>query len=112
MTDYRTMLSSMAALQAAAAMTATAITVRSIEVGLREGARLTRTLLAGQPRVGVGMQEQPILRLVDGYAECVREFAALPRVSALIFLGALDRIRGPRAAPGKAGAAAADGAAP
>jgi hypothetical protein len=104
------MLSGMAALQAAAATTAAAITVRCLEVALREGAR---PLFAGQPAApgtGPSMQEMPILRLAASYGEWVRGVAALPRVSALIFLGELDRIRGPRSAPGKAGAAAIDGA--
>jgi len=102
MTDYRTMLSGMAALQAAAATASVAITARSLEVALREAERVTRTLLAGRPAASgaaAGMQEMPLLRLAEGYAEWVRGFAALSRVSALIFLGELDRIRGPRAVP-------------
>jgi hypothetical protein len=113
MTDYRTMFSGMAALQAAAATTAAAIMVRAFDVALREGARVTQALFAVQPAArgtGAGMQEIPMLHLAASYGECVRGFAALPRVSALVFLGELDRIRGPRAVPGKAGAAGADGA--
>jgi hypothetical protein len=101
MTDYRTMLSGMAALHAAAATTVVAITICSLEVALRAGERVTGTRLR-QPAAasfGPGMAEMPMLRLAEGYAEWVRGFAALPRVSALIFLGELDRFRGRRVAP-------------
>src|SRR5262249_1393576 len=102
MTDYRTMFSGMAALQAAAATTAAAIMVRAFEVALREGELFTRTLLAGQPaahRAGGDRPDEPVLRLVECYAESLRGFAWLPRVSALLFLGELDRVRGRRPVP-------------
>jgi hypothetical protein len=94
MTDYRTMLTGMIALQAAAATAAAATSVRYLEFALREGERVTRAFLAGR-----SMPEEPIRRLAESYAECLLGLAGLPRVSALIFLGELDRIRGPRAAP-------------
>jgi hypothetical protein len=115
MTDYRTMLFGMAALQAAGATAAVAIAVRYLEFALREGELVTRILLAGPPAAqggGRSWQERPILRLAECYTGCVRGFAALPRVSALILLGELDRIRGPRAAPGNAGAGATDSISP
>jgi hypothetical protein len=94
MTDYRTMLTGMIALQAAAATAAAATSVRYLDFALREGERVARALLAGR-----SMPEEPIRRLAESYAECLLGLAGLPRVSALIFLGELDRIRGPRAAP-------------
>jgi hypothetical protein len=115
MTDYRTILSGMAVLQAAAATAAVAITVRYLEFALCEAELVTRTLLAGQPAAqgaGRSRQERPIERLAECYAESLRGFAALPRVSALTFLGELDRIRGPRAVPGNSGAATSGGALP
>jgi hypothetical protein len=102
MTDYRTMLSGLAALQAAAATAAVEITVRSLEFALREGELVTRTLVAGQPAAQPGGRhtpDEPMLRLVECFAESLRGFACLPRVSALIFLGELDRVRGRRAVP-------------
>jgi hypothetical protein len=102
MTDYRTMLSGVARLQAAAATAAAAITVRYLEFALRQGECATRSVLGGQPAAqsaGPSGPERPMLRLRECYAECLRGFAALPRVSALIFLGELDRVRGPRAVP-------------
>jgi len=102
MTDYRTILSGLGALQAAAATAAVEITVRSLEFALREGELFTRTLLAGQPaahRAGRDRPDEPVLRLVDCYAESLRGFACLPRVSALLFLGELDRVRGRRPVP-------------
>jgi hypothetical protein len=94
MTDYRTMLTGMAAAQAAAVTTAAAVWVRSAELVLREGSRLATTLLSW-PR----MVEDPIPRLCEPYAGWLRGVAGLPRISALVFLGELDRIRGPRAVP-------------
>jgi hypothetical protein len=102
MTDYRTMLLGMAALQAAAATAVVAITVRYLELALREGELVGRILLAAQPAAqgaGRSRQERSILRLAESYAECLRGFAGLPRVSALIFLAELDRIRSPRSVP-------------
>ncbi len=106
MTDYRTMVTGMAAMQAAAVTAAAAVTVRYAEFALREGAFVARTLLAGQPalqQVGRNIGEHSVPRLCERYIEWLREVAVLPRISALVFLGELDRIRGPRVAPGSQG---------
>jgi hypothetical protein len=97
MTDYRTMLSVMAAVQAAAATAAVAVSVRAFELALREAERALFAGWPAAPGAGRGMHEMPMLSPAESYAEWVRGFAALPRVSALMFLGELDRIRGPRA---------------
>jgi hypothetical protein len=93
MTDYRTMLTGLVAVQAAVVTTAAAVAVRFAELALREGAML-RAVLPSE-RIIV---EDPIPRLCELHSEWLRGVAALPRISALIFLGGLDRIRGPWAA--------------
>ena len=89
-------------MQAASVTAAVAVAARYAEFAAREGEFVARTLFEAPPALqqnGPGMQADPILRLCDCYVECLRGFAGLPRVSALIFLGELDRIRGPRALP-------------
>ncbi|MBV8458311.1 MAG: hypothetical protein JO122_17050 [Acetobacteraceae bacterium] len=94
MTDYRTMLTGLAAAQAATVTTAAAVWVRFAEFALREGVLLSATLLSGRSTA-----EDPIPRLCGLYSGWLRGVADLPRTSALVFLGELDRIRGPRAVP-------------
>jgi hypothetical protein len=94
MTDYRTMLTGLAAAQAAAVTTAAAVSVRFAELTLRDGAFLSAMLLSGRR-----MAQDPIPRLCEFYGEWLRGVAGLPQIWALVFLGELDRIRGPRATP-------------
>jgi hypothetical protein len=94
MADYRTMFAGFAAAQAAAVTTAAAVSVRFAELTLREGAVLTTTLLSGRSTA-----ENPIPRLCELYGEWLQGVAGLPRISALVFISELDRIRGPRPIP-------------
>jgi hypothetical protein len=77
MTDYRTMLFGMAAVQAAATIAAVAVTVRSLEFALREGERAVRAGQPAAPGAGRSMREMPMLPFAESYAEWVRGFAAL-----------------------------------
>ena len=101
MTDYQGMITGMATVQAAAVTTAAAVGVRYAEFALREGANVADTLLSGR-----GMAGDAIPRLYEHAAEWLRVLASLPRISALVFLGELDRIRGPREVPRESTAAA------
>jgi hypothetical protein len=101
-TDYRTMLTGMAGIQAAATAAAVSTATRFAEFALREGELVTTSLLetlrtpeeAGQSAWG-----NAVTLLYERQAEFLRGFAGLPRHSVLFFLGELDRIRGRRALP-------------
>jgi hypothetical protein len=103
-TDYRTMLAGIAGIQAAATAAAVATATRFAEFALREGELVTMSLLETlrtPEEVGQSTWENAVTLLYERQAELLRGVAGLPRLSLLVFLGELDRIRGRRAVPGE-----------
>jgi hypothetical protein len=110
MTDYRTMLAGIAGMQAAAMNAAVSTAVRFAELALRDGEYVTTSLLEtlhAPQEAGQSTMENAVTLLYQRQVEFFRGFAGLPRLSLLVFLGELDRIRGPRAAPQRKKAATA-----
>jgi hypothetical protein len=97
--DYRTMLAGMTGVQAAAMAAAVTTAARFAELVLREGEVTTTALLGAlEPSQSVEQEtwENAVASVYERQAEFFHECAGLPRFSLLVFLGELDRRRGPR----------------
>jgi hypothetical protein len=102
MTDYRIMLSGIAAIYAAAGAAAASTAARFVELAVREGEFVTTrwfdTLRPAQ-EPGNSEWEGAVALLYNHELEFLRIIAGLPRHSLVAFIGELDRIRGRRSAP-------------
>ncbi|MGC2202000.1 MAG: hypothetical protein WA633_17930 [Stellaceae bacterium] len=100
--DYRTILTGMAGVQAAAMAAAVTTTARFAELVLREGELTTRTLLGAlAPSQALEQEtwENAVASVYERPAEFFHGCAGLPRFCLLVFLGELDRRRGRRPIP-------------
>jgi hypothetical protein len=97
--DRRAMVAAAAALQQAALVAAFETTARLAEFTLREAGAAATTLLetlGAPPGTERRAWERTPLRLFEQEAEAFRVFAGAPRLWLMLFVGELDRIRGPR----------------
>jgi hypothetical protein len=97
--DYRTIFSGLVALESAALSASVATWGRLAEFALH-GAGVTATTAYQSLRTPPGARqrawEEAILRSWELDVDAARVIAGLPRLWVVLFLGELDRVRGPR----------------
>jgi hypothetical protein len=109
-TDYRTMITGIAGIQAAAMAAVVLTATRFVNLALREGELATTSLLRTSvtpQQAGESTWENAVTDLYQRQTEFLRTVAGLPRQSLLFFLGELDRIRGRRELPHESGVSTA-----